>query len=445
VYAVWVNGLKASDVRPVAEALIGAALRAVDPADAVRRAMPAEVESAPRVVLIAAGKGAVGMAQGAVERLGSRITRGVVVCVPEHERRARSVVEGAEFGSVEVFPADHPLPTERNLRAAKAIADTAAVSNEQDVVLALISGGASAHLCMPVDGVHLDDLRTISEALLRSGAEIAEVNAVRKHVERLKGGGLARLAWPSRMHVLVLSDVLGDPLDTIGSGPTAGDRSSFKDALEVLDRRGLRRVSPAVTAHLVRGTRGEETETLKPGDEVCERVEHRVIASNSGAVEAVVRAALEMGFQVLGVERGVTGEASDVGRALGERVAEIARSRGSGRWCVVMGGETTVRVGQAAGRGGRNQELALAAATRIRGLKRVGVVAFATDGVDGPTDAAGAIATGTTCDAGIAAGQDVVAALDSHDSYTYFGSTDGLIRTGPTGTNVNDIAVGLGL
>ncbi|MEM7755261.1 MAG: DUF4147 domain-containing protein [Planctomycetota bacterium] len=439
------EALSTKDIRPIADAVIGAVLKAADPADAVRRAWPEELDRASRVVLIAAGKASAGMTEAAVQRLGSRVTRGAVACVPDHERRVLDAVTNAGCGPVEVRPADHPLPTGRNLRAAKAIADAAGLCNEQDTVLALISGGASAHLCMPADGVTLDELRDVSEALLRAGATIEQLNAVRKHAEKLKGGGLARLAWPAAVEVLVLSDVLGDPLDTIGSGPTAGDPSTFAQALAVLDEHDLRRVSPSVTAHLVRGSRGEEAETPQPDDELLVRTRHRVVANNALAVEAATRALLDLGFRVEAVRRDVQGDAADVGLQLGERVREMAQDGKTERRAVVIGGETTVRVGDATGKGGRNQEMALAAATQISGLQRAAVVTFATDGVDGPTDAAGAIATGRTAREASRAGGNLSVALAEHDSYTIFGSIDALIRTGPTGTNVNDVAVGLTL
>lgn len=437
------DALSTKDIRPIADAVIDAVLRACDPAAAVRRAWPEPLDRASRVVLIAAGKGSAAMTEAAVERLGSRVTRGAVACVPEHERRVREAISNAGCGPVDVCPADHPLPTGWNLRAAKAIADAAGLCNEQDTVLALISGGASAHLCMPADGVTLDDLRELSNALLRAGATIEELNTVRKHAEKLKGGGLARLAWPASVSVQVLSDVLGDPLDTIGSGPTAGDRSTFADALAVLDRHDLRRVSPAITAHLVRGDRGDEPETPDPDDELLSRTEHRVIANNALAVEAAMRSLLDLGFAVEAVRREVRGDAADVGRQLGEKVAEMARDGKRGPRAVIIGGETAVKVGKAEGVGGPSQEIALAAAEPIAGLHRAAVVAFATDGIDGPTDAAGAIACGRTVSGSEAAGRSVSDALAAHDSYTLFGSIDALIRTGPTGTNVNDVALGL--
>lgn len=435
--------LRTPDIRPVADALIAAALRAADPADAVRRNWPADLDSAPRVVLLAAGKGAAPMVEAAVERLGRRITRGAVACVPEHESRIRAALDQSGAGPATVHPADHPLPTRRNLAAAKALADAAGLANEQDRVLALVSGGASAHLCMPAGGIALDDLRELSGAIMRAGATIQELNSVRKHAERLKGGGLARLCWPAPTTVLVLSDVLGDPLDTIGSGPFAGDETSFADALRVLDRHDLRRVSPSITAHLVRGTRGEETETPDPSDPILDRTEHTVIANNALAVESVTRAAIDLGFRVDGVERHVVGAASEVGLALGHRAAKLARAGGRGSRCFVLGGETTVQVGDATGKGGRCTELALASAFELEGLHRAAVVSFATDGIDGPTDAAGAIATGSTLEEARTSGLDPRVALTNHDSYTLFGSIDALVRTGPTGTNVNDIAIGL--
>lgn len=427
---------------PLAGDIIRAVLDAADPAEAVARHWPEELPAASRVVLVAAGKGSAAMARTATERIGSRLCRGAVACVPEHrERLVASLRQAGCEGVVTVCPADHPLPTERNLVAARAIGDAAALATERDVVLALISGGASAHLTMPAEGLTLDDMRAVTRGLQRAGATIGELNAVRKHCERLKGGGLARLAWPAAMRVLVLSDVLGDPLDVVGSGPTSADPSTFGEALAVLDRYSLRRVSPAVTARLVRGARGDEDETPKPGDEILAGVRHTVVANNRAAVDAAAEACRRAGVRDIRVRHGVEGEAAEVGRSFG---AALRGAAGEGRpVALVWGGETTVTVGDADGRGGRNTECALAAAEAIEGLDRSLVIALATDGVDGPTDSAGAVVDGEMVGKLRAAGVNIADAFVRHDSYTVLDRVSALIRTGPTGTNVNDVLVGI--
>lgn len=442
-----------------ARAIAAAVLRAADPGEAVRRAWTAELEQARRVVLLASGKAAAAMAEAAIRRLGRRVIGGVITCPPEHYTRAETAVRDHGV-PVEVMPADHPLPTERNRLAAKAMADAAGWANENDLVLALISGGASAHLTMPAEGISVEELATLTRAVQRAGATIGELNTVRKHAERLKGGGLARLAWPARVRSLVLSDVLGDPLDVIGSGPTAADPSTFAEALAVLDRYDLRRVSPSVTGHLVQGARGDIPETPKPGDDVLSRTAHTVVASNRGAVEAAAAEARRLGFEVVRVDHGVRGEACEVGRRLGAIIAELAALEPGGAndgeladamaaeatrrpRCIIAGGETTVTVGDASGVGGRNLELALAAAVGpLAGVADVGLLALATDGVDGPTDAAGALVTGDTLSRMTRAGIDAREALRHHDSLRALHAADAVIRTGPSGTNVNDVAVG---
>jgi hydroxypyruvate reductase len=285
----------------------------------------------------------------------------------------------------------------------------------------------------------LADLQTTTESLMRAGAAIPQLNAVRKHCEKLKGGGLARLAHPAPVRAFVLSDVIGDPLDVIASGPFAPDPTTFADAVDVLRHFDLLDAVPTVTAHLEAGARGERPESAKPGNPLFEAVSHTIIGSNRLALEAVSEGAREAGWHVLGVEGGISGEA----REQGTRLAAIARSLPGDATrpaCHLVGGETTVTV-RGSGIGGRNLELALAAAIALDGLENVALAAFATDGVDGPTDAAGAIVTGGTAARARSLGLEPEAFLADNDSYTFFETVGGLIQTGPTGTNVNDIAI----
>jgi hydroxypyruvate reductase len=326
------------------------------------------------------------------------------------------------------------------MTASKAIERVARQGGESDTLLVLLSGGGSAHLAYPAPGLTLDHIGTITAALLRGGAVIAELNAVRKHVEVLKGGGLAKLAYPARTVALILSDVLGDPLDVIASGPAAPDPTTYADALKILDHFDLLATAPELTTHLQRGASGSLPETLKPGDPVFERVTSILIGSNRLAVEAVVKGAERLGFRMEQIEHGVEGEASEAGRELARRAKTLA---GAGEAaCIVLGGETTVTV-TGSGRGGRNTELALAAALEIEGIEKVAIFTFATDGVDGPTDAAGGQVSGETAGRIRSAGLDPLARLAEHDSYPALKAADALIQTGPTGTNVNDVAVAL--
>lgn len=412
--------------------LMDAALAAADPAAALERHWPHDRLKGKNIFLIGAGKAALEMGERAWELLEGRVQANAVAVVPER----MSGLSGS--AGLNCYPAAHPLPDERNVKAANAIKHVAeqAASTQDAVLLALISGGGSAHLTLPAGFLTLGHLRDLAEDLMRAGAPIEELNAVRKHCEVLKGGGLARIARPASVIALLLSDVIGDPLDVIASGPAAPDRSTYSDALSVLEKYGLPERHPEVVSHLEAGKRGEFPETLKAHELEAQEIHHIVIGSNTLALEAVSRQAAALGFKVVGIEQGVRGEASEVGKRLAARVNDMTVSPS----CYLIAGETTVTV-RGKGRGGRNQELALAAALGIEGSHLIAIASFATDGVDGPTDAAGAIVTGQTVLAGLEAGYAATAYLAENDSYTYFEEIGGLIRTGPTGTNVNDVAV----
>jgi len=408
------------------------------------------------VFLLAIGKASLEMSRVAVDRLADRLVGGVVTAVPER-------IDLAVLPSrVVVMPADHPLPTARNERAATLMAEEVqefARSRGRDgVVCALVSGGGSAHLAAAWEGLELEDLRASNALLQRSGATIGELNAVRKHTERFKGGRLARLAWPARVEAMVLSDVVGDRLDVIASGPFAADSTTFADALEVLRSRDLVRRLPNIAGHLERGVRGEIEETPKAGEECFARVRHRVIGNHEAAVRAAAGILRALGIEVIEERCCVVGESADVGRALARRAIDF--EAGSGRlggqvsrsaaraW--VWGGETSVTVGVATGVGGPSQELALAALDEIRMASggggrlarpgdHVGIVTFSTDGVDGPTSAAGAIILPGALRQTEKAGIDISAALQGHDSNTALKAMRALLVTGPTGTNVNHV------
>ena len=420
----------------IVRGLADAAIAAADPACAVRRAWEgARIDAAGRVTLLAIGKGALGMAGCAIELLGDRLAGGVVLAPAALVERGGAKVDGLERVGLGVLGCDHPVPTERNVAAAACVERVAREAGEDDLVLVLLSGGGSAFVSSPAEGLGLDDVREVTACLLRSGATIGELNCVRKHCERLKGGRLAAMAWPARVVALVVSDVVGDRLDVIASGPTVADGSTFDEALAVLDRRGCG--SARLRGHLEQGVAGDIEETPKAGDARLARAVTRVIASNGLACDAAVRFAGECGLAVCDRRDGVEGEAADVGRGLAQRAVDL-RSAGR-RGCVVWGGETTVLVGDAAGVGGRNQEVALAAAEVLAGVDGVAVVSVGTDGVDGPTDAAGAVVDGGSWAAMLRAGNDPVRALAEHDSHRALDAVGGLIRTGPTGTNVCDV------
>ncbi len=421
-----------------ADALVGAVLDACGPARLVRERGQHDFVTDGQVVLVAAGKAAPAMAIAAVERLPTP----PLVAVAVHPPGVPSADRLASLG-IEALEADHPLPTGRNVEAAARVARDVESMPSDGTLLLLLSGGASALLTLPADGLTLGDLAAVTRALLRAGAPIDELNAVRKHCERLKGGGLVRLASPRAVHALILSDVVGDRPDVIGSGPTAPDPTTYADALAVLERRSALGASRAVTAHLQRGEAGQLPETLKPGDPALALVRNTIIGGNETALRAAEHQLASDGFNIIAVERETVGEAAEIGRALASRLRAISAPDRPA--CILLGGETTVTVGEASGVGGRNQELALAAAIELDGDPGLAVLAFATDGRDGPTDAAGAFVTGATAAAARERGLDLALALRQHDSHPTLDALGCLIRTGPTGTNVNDVAVGYAL
>ena len=413
------------DLLAVATELERAALAAVEPAAAVR----AHVRREGDALVVAGGKAAVPMTSAIVDVLGDCLNAAIVVTKRGSRLNLRSNASVAQIADFQILEAGHPVPDEDSVRGAQAIADLAHQATERDLVICLISGGCSALLTLPVPGLTLADLQAITGALLGSGATINEMNTVRKHCSQIKGGNLARLAAPATMVTLILSDVVGDPLDVIGSGPTVPDPTTVADARAVLGRYGIGD-----------GDRDRIEETPKPGDPVFERVQHVVVGSNRLAATAAVEQARRLGFNALLLSTYVEGEAREAAR-VAAALAKAVRAHGDPvppPACLVWGGETTVTI-RGEGKGGRNQELALAAALALDGWPGVLVMALATDGSDGPTDAAGAVVTGETVSLARARGFDPLAALAANDSYPLFDALGGLIHTGPTGTNVNDL------
>jgi hydroxypyruvate reductase len=388
-----------------------------------------------RLVVIAAGKAAPAMAAAAEEVLGARIAEVVAV----------SNAAGPALGRTRLVLAGHPVPDERGLAAASEVETLAEGLGEDDTLVLLLSGGASALLPAPVPSVTLQDKAAVTSLLLRAGATITELNTVRKHLSRLKGGGLARKATPARVVALVLSDVVGDDLSTIASGPTVPDPTTYADALRVLADRGVAdRVPRAAREHLEAGARGERAETTKPGDPLLRRVRTRVIGGNRLSVEAAAREARRQGLRPVVLTTRLEGEAREVARVL---VAILRECAENGRpaappVCLLAGGETTVTV-RGDGRGGRNQELVVSAAAALADFPVEAVAAsLATDGVDGASDAAGGVADRTSVARaralGLAPPAIFLAASDSHGFLAPLGD---LIVTGPTGTNVVDLTV----
>lgn len=385
------------------------------------------------VVLIAAGKAAPGMASYTARLLGERLGRGVVVMPRGSE--APSLPE-----CISVREAGHPVPDADGLAASREVLEICGEAGRGDLLIVLISGGASALLPAPAEPLSLEDKISLTRSLLSSGAGISELNAVRKHLSMLKGGLLAKHAQGARIISLIISDVVGDRLDVIASGPTAPDPTTYRDAYRVLARYGLWEDAPApVRRRIELGMAGALPETPKPGSETFRRVSNIILAGVSTACGAAARLSRREGVRSLILTTELEGEA----RTAGYILSSAPRTIGSGSsFLVIAGGETTVNV-VGRGTGGRSQELALAAAIKMRGRRRSALLAAGTDGVDGPTDAAGAIATDETYDAAVDSGLDPEVYLSENDSYSFFKRVGGLLLTGPTGTNVGDIVLSL--
>ena len=422
------------------EACFAAALAAVDPAAALRRVVTRASDGlaiagrplprAARLRVLAAGKAACAMAAALEAVASDALVEGLAVTKDGHGLPLRRFV---------VREAGHPVPDARGAAAAAEALALAGRAGPEAVLGVLLSGGASALLSRPLPGLSLEDLAATTRALLAAGATIEELNAVRKHLGAVGGGRLARAAaGAARIEVLVVSDVLGDPLDVIGSGPCAADPTRFADALAVLEARGVAdRVPEAVRGHLARGVRGELPESLKPGDPILAKVTTTLLASNRDALAGAAAAARARGLRPCIVSRALRGEASRIGRALGG----LARALRPGPPVLLLaGGEPTVTL-RGDGRGGRAQELALAAALELAGTTGVTLLAAGTDGSDGPTDAAGAFADGGTVARGAARGAEARAALARNDSHGFFRAEGGCFFTGPTRTNVMDLVL----
>jgi len=440
--------MRLGERREIVEAIQAAALAAVEPGEAVRRAVRRQEDflfvgqrrydltDYDRVWIVGGGKAGAPMAAALWGLLSERVAGGVVNVKVGH-----LLSPGQTCGPVTLVEAGHPTPDEAGQSGATHIVETLSDLTARDLAMVVISGGGSALMPLPAEGVSLADKQAITGALLRCGATIGEINAVRKHLSALKGGQLARLAGPATVVSLILSDVVGNPLDVIASGPTVPDTSTFPDAWHVLENYDLLDgAPPSVMARLRAGRDGEIPDTPKPGDPAFERVQTVIIGSNEIAAQAAVAKARELGLSRLLLSTFIEGEAREVAKVF----AGIGKGMARHGWplsppaCLVAGGETTVTI-RGQGKGGRNQELALAAALAIEGWDDLCVVGLATDGTDGPTDATGAVAWGDTVARARALGLDAETYLANNDSYHFWTALGDLIVTGPTNTNVNDL------
>ncbi len=436
-------------LREAARQIALAAIDAVDPHTLAREALRLEggllriadttVDLAlfKKILVVGAGKGDAPMAAAVEDVLGDRIAQGVIVVKDGHT---------GPLDQIKVIEAGHPVPDRRGVEAARDIVSLLRENAAPDtLVLCLISGGGSALMPLPQEPVSLRDKQKTTNLLLKCGATIDEINTVRKHISMIKGGRMAGAAFPSRVVCMILSDVIGDPLDTIASGPTVGDPSTFADCLRILESHNIWRETPQSVREIVeRGMRGDIPETPKPVDPVFANVSNIIIGNNHTALEAARSRAFDLGFNTRILSDSIQGEARDVGTMLAKEILSARSPEALVRppACILAGGETTVTI-RGGGKGGRNQELALSASLRLAGESDTVVAAVGTDGTDGPTDAAGAIVDSTTTARAKSKGLDPLEHLDNNDSYNLLGPIDDLLKTGPTGTNVMDILVAL--
>jgi glycerate 2-kinase len=389
-----------------------------------------------RIFVVGGGKACARMAYGLEKILGDRITEGYVN-IPQGT--------GGTYPTqrIELNESSHPLPDQAGVKGAQRMKELVRDAGKHDLIVCMISGGGSSLMPLPRRGVRLREKHTVTKALLKAGANINELNAVRKHLSDIKGGWLAKSVDSAQIITLILSDVVGDPLGVIASGPTAPDHTTFSDAILVLKKYKLwERAPQGVRKVLMKGKAGRIPETPKPDDEVFGRVRHFVLFNNRQACEAAVSYLKRRGVPTAILSSAMEGEANQVGRSLGSILREMTiwDSPVAKPSAFVVGGETTVTV-RGKGVGGRNQEVALGAALRIPTVEGVVVASIGTDGVDGPTDAAGAIVDGRTLSRANAHEMEAEKFLADNNSYRFFSKLGDLVLTGPTGTNVNDVAV----
>lgn len=385
-----------------------------------------------RISLVGGGKATAPMAKAMEELLGERINKGLINV---------KYGFGADLALTEITEASHPLPDSSGVKGTTKILDLLQTAGKKDLIFSLISGGGSALLVQPAGRVTLSEMQDLTQSLLKCGASIDEMNTVRKHISSSKGGQMARAAMPATIINLMLSDVVGDSMDVIASGPFVPDTSTFEDALGILKKYDLRDVPAAIQSHLERGMEGRIPETPKADDPIFHSVHNFIIGSNILALKAAEDKARDLGYNTLILSSMVEGETREVARvhaAIAKEIVKTGRPIPSPA-CVISGGETTVTI-RGKGLGGRNQEFCLAAALDLVGLPpRMVVLSGGTDGDDGPTKAAGAIVDPLTVRRGKKAGIEAVDFLNNNDSYHFFEKTDDLLITGPTDTNVMDV------
>jgi len=426
------------------EDIFKAGVKAVDPERAVKKYVRRQgnqlfvgdcsyiLDSFRRIFLIGAGKGTAPMAKAVEDILGERLTNGLIIVKYGH---------GIPLEKTQILEAGHPIPDKAGLEATEELLKQTQECTEKDLIICAFSGGGSALLPAPTFPLTLDQKQETTRLLLECGATINEINAIRKHLSRSKGGWLAKEAYPATIISLLLSDVIGDRLDVIASGPTVPDESTYSDCIKIIDRYKLSdRLPKSVTGYFKKGAAGSLPETPKAGDPVFSKVQNLIVGNNRESLLAAKERAISLGYNTIVLSSQIEGEAREVAQvfaAIGKEISQ-ANLPISSPACVIAGGETTVTI-QGRGKGGRSQELALACAIAIDGWKGISLLSAGTDGTDGPTDAAGAIVNGTTCKRARQTNLYPRDFLLANDSYTFFESLGDLLKTGPTRTNVMDI------
>ncbi len=438
-------------IRSEALNIFNASLKPVNPYEAVRRFIRVEnnilIAGSPdlpsalldlnhydRIFLVGGGKATAPMARAMEDILVNKIECGII-------NVKYGFTEKLSF--TEIVEAGHPLPDMNGVTGTERILDLLHKAGERDLIFSLISGGGSALLPLPARGITLEEKQAVTRQLLECGASIDEINSIRKHISSSKGGQMARAAFPATTINLMLSDVVGDRMDVIASGPFVPDKSSFEDARQIIEKYSLKKIPLSIERHLRAGTEGKRPETPKEGDSIFDRVYNIITGSNIHAVEAAGAKADELGYRTIILSSMIEGETRDVAKvhtAIAKEALKTGRPA-EPPCCIISGGETTVTI-RGKGKGGRNQEFCLAAAMEIKDLPcRVVVLSGGTDGNDGPTDAAGGIVDPLTISRGNRAGMDAAAYLDNNDSYNYLSNTGDLLVTGPTNTNVMDVRI----
>ncbi len=390
------------------------------------------------IYLIGIGKASQSMATSAMQLLGNLIHSGVVITKAEDKFQTEKIST-----KIKTIQGSHPIPNERSIFAAEEIIRFSKRLTANDLVICLISGGGSALVTKPAERVSLNAIQNLTSQLLRCGASINEINTIRKHMDVIKGGGLLSFLYPAQVVTLILSDVMGDDLSMIASGPTAPDPTTYQDAMDILIKYSITKsIDESILDHLTSGIKGIIPETLKENDPRFTQVKNIIIGNNHTAILAAKETACGLGYNCQIITQPFIGNTYDVGKEITKiiKASLINRKITKIPLCIIGGGESTVDV-KGRGLGGRNQEVALYSAVQIDGIEDVCVATLATDGEDGPTDAAGAIITGKTVKSAKTLGMDATRYLSNNDSYNFFVKVGGLIKTGSTGTNVNDLNI----